>query len=121
MLAGRGGKGRGRTYTPVVDPDVVGNWFEADAITAYDLGAVAAPAACAVGVVGGVGGEPAVVRAWLEGGGVVEDGDVYGGERFCGVGGWLREGGAAEAKEGGEEGGELHDGWCLVEQIGFGK
>jgi len=111
---GERGKERGRTYTAVVDAYVVADWFEGDTPVAFDLGAVAAPAAFAFLVVGGVGGEPAVVGALFEGGGVIEDGLVCGKGcgRFCGVGGWEGESGGAGAEEGGEERSELHDGCC---------
>lgn len=98
----------------MVDAYVVADWFEGDTPVAFDLGAVAAPAAFAFLVVGGVGGEPAVVGALFEGGGVIEDGLVCGKGcgRFCGVGGWEGESGGAGAEEGGEERSELHDGCC---------
>lgn len=67
----------------MVDPNVEADGLEGDAPVAVDLGAVAAPAAFAFLVAGGVGGEPAVVGARFEGGGVVED-DLGGGGVFAG-------------------------------------
>jgi hypothetical protein len=114
LLKGKGERKEEGTYTSVVDSYVVADWFEGDTPVAFDLGAVAAPAAFAFLVVGGVGGEPAVVGALFEGGGVVEDGLVcgVGCGRFCSVGGWEGESGGAGAEEGCEEGCELHDGCC---------
>lgn len=102
-----GGRKGGMTHTPVVDPNVMADGLEGDAPVADDLGTVAAPAAFAFFVSGGVGREPAVVGArFEEGGGVVEE-DVGGGGVF---GGGEGEGGGAGGEEGGEEGGEFHDG-----------